>query len=315
MAPPRIVVVGSSNTDLIAQVPRLPRRGETLLGGTFSIAPGGKGANQAVAAARLGAAVTLVARLGTDDFGSQALRSFEREGLDTRFIVRDADAPSGVALIFVGSEGENMIVVAPGANARLTPADVDRAAKAIAAAEVLLLQLETPLETVLHAARCAAAAGTPVILNPAPAQSLPAELLSHVAILTPNRTEVELLSGQPVADPAAALTAAQKLREQGVATVIVTLGAQGALWVAEAGSEIVPAPKVQALDTTAAGDAFNGALAVAFGEGQGLPEAVRFANAAGALATTKLGAQPSLPTRKEVEAFQGALPPDPSSVL
>lgn len=307
MASPRIVVIGSSNTDLIAQVPRLPQAGETLLGGTFSIAPGGKGANQAVAAARLGAAVTLVARVGTDDFGSQALQNFEREGLDTRFIVRDEAAPSGVALIFVGGGGENMIVVAPGANAHLTPADVDRAAEAIASAEVLLLQLEIPLETVRHAARRAATAGTRVILNPAPAQPLPAELLQCVSILTPNRREAELLSGQPVPDATAALEAAEKLRAQGVNTVIITLGAQGALGVGEAGSELVPAPPVQALDATAAGDAFNGALAVALGEGQQLWEAIRFANAAGALATTQLGAQPSLPTRREVEALRSSL--------
>jgi ribokinase len=328
MTPPRIVVVGSSNTDLIAQVPRLPQVGETLLGGTFSVAPGGKGANQAVAAARLGAAVTFVARVGTDDFGTQALRNLEREGLDTRFILRDDAAPSGVALIFVGAEGENMIVVASGANARLTPADVDRAAEAIAAADVLLLQLETPLETVLHAAACAAAAGTRVLLNPAPAQPLPAELLQHVSILTPNETEAQLLTGELrngvpgrepcglelrngvpgrepcglelVKDESTALAAAQRLRQQGVETVIVTLGERGALLVTEEGSEVVPAPKVQPVDTTAAGDAFNGALAVALGEGKRLREAVRFANAAGALATTKLGAQPSLPTREAI---------------
>lgn len=309
MVPPRIVVIGSSNTDLIAQVPRLPQAGETLLGGTFSIAPGGKGANQAVAAARLGAAVTLVAQVGIDDFGSQALQNFEREGLDTRFIVRDEAAPSGVALIFVGGEGENMIVVVPGANAHLTPADVDRAAEAITSAEVLLLQLEIPLETVRYAARRAAAAGTRVILNPAPAQPLPAELLQSVSILTPNRREAELLSGQPAPDATAALAAAEKLRAQGVGTVVITLGAQGALWVGEASSGLVPAPSVQALDTTAAGDAFNGALAVALGEGRELQEAICFANAAGALATTRLGAQPSLPTRREVEALRSSLSP------
>ena len=297
----KIVVVGSSNTDMVVKTPHLPAPGETVLGGEFVMAAGGKGANQAVAAARLGAEVTFVARVGQDVFGEQALAGFEREGLITEYVTADPTAASGVALIFVDATGENSIAVASGANACLSPHDVQQARQAIEAADVLLLQLETPVETVLAAARIAHQAGVRVILNPAPAPAnpLPAELLACVDILTPNESELALLAGAS----AGVEQAATQGLSQGVETVIVTLGAQGALIVTQDTRQTVPSFPVDAVDTTAAGDAFNGGLAVALAEGKVLAKAVRFANACGALATTRLGAQPSLPTRDEVAPF------------
>jgi ribokinase len=301
MKKPRIVVVGSSNTDMIVKLDRLPRPGETLLGGRFLTAAGGKGANQAVGAARAGGAVTFVARVGCDSLGDEAICGFQRDGIDDRFVTLDPHAPSGVALIFVAADGENCIAVASGANARLSPADVHRARPVIARADVLLLQLETPLATVGAAAAWAAARGVRVILNPAPAQSLPDALLRRVSVLTPNETEAELLTGVAVKNDAGAARAAARLLARGVGAVIITLGARGA-WVADAsGQRLVPGFKVRAVDTTAAGDIFNGALAVALSEGRPLDAAVRFANAAAALSVTKLGAQPSAPARRAIE--------------
>ncbi len=301
----KIVVVGSSNTDMVVKTPHIPAPGETVLGGEFVMAAGGKGANQAVAAARLDAQVTLVARLGKDVFGERALAGFRQEGIVTDHVAVDPEAASGVALIFVDADGENSIAVAPGANARLSPEDVQRAKGAIEAADVLLLQLEIPLETVQRAAEMAHRAGVRVILNPAPApaEPLPAELLAHVHVLTPNEGEAGLLAGVPVTGPQNGEAAARRLIGQGVGVVIVTLGAQGALVVTPDLRQLVPGFSVDAVDTTAAGDAFNGGLAVALAEGKPLAEAVRFANGCGALATTRLGAQPSLPMAGEVAAF------------
>ncbi len=304
--PPSIVVVGSSNTDLVVRAPALPGPGETVLGSAFLVAPGGKGANQAVAAARLGARVTLVARLGADEFGDRALAALRREGIDTTFVARDAEAASGVALIVVSESGENAIAVAPGANMRLAAADVDRAAPAIREADALLLQLETPLPTVRHAATLAMKAGVPVILNPAPAAPLAGELLSRVSVLTPNELEAAALTGTSASGVDAARQAALRLHASGVADVVITLGREGALMEGEAGSGHVPGCAVTAVDTTAAGDAFNGALAVALAEGASLERAVRFANRAAALSITRPGAQPSLPTREAVESFAAA---------
>lgn len=301
---PNLLVVGSSNTDMVVRAARIPRPGETILGGEFHTAAGGKGANQAVAAARAGGNVTFVARLGADAVGDAAVAGFRREQIDTRFIVRDQRHPSGVALITVNREGQNSIAVAAGANAHLTPGDLRRAELAFAAASVLLVQLETPLPTVTTAVSLAVKHDVPVILNPAPAQPLPDSLLRHVHILTPNETEAELLTGIKVTGPAAAFRAADKLRARGVDIVIVTLGACGALMVGENVRRQIPGFKVNAVDTTAAGDVFNGALAVALAERRELIAAVQFASAAAALSVTRLGAQPSAPRRSETDRFQ-----------
>jgi len=303
MAKPRIVVVGSSNTDMIIKLRRIPRPGETVLGGQFMTAAGGKGANQAVAAARAGGQVSLVARVGRDALGDQAIAGFVGDGVDVSHVSRDRRSASGAALIFVAQDGENSIAVAPGANGRLSPADVKRARARIAQAKALLMQLETPLDTIQAAARLAASHGTLVILNPAPACALPDSLLRQVSILTPNESEAELLTGIKQRGIAAAEKAAGQLRRRGVRTVVLTLGARGALIADERGSRLIPGFQVKAVDTTAAGDVFNGALAVALTEGRPLEQAVRLANAAAAICVTRLGAQPSAPTRKEIERF------------
>jgi ribokinase len=297
------VVVGSSNTDMIIRLARIPRPGETLLGGEFLTAAGGKGANQAVGAARAGGTVCFIARVGRDDLGDAAVAGLRRDRIDVSCVSRDPAAASGVALIFVAKNGENSIAVAGGANAALTPTHVRKAADLIGSAAVLVAQLETPLATVQAAARIAASAGVPVILNPAPARPLPNTLLKRISIITPNETEAELLTGIRVTDETGAARAAAKLRARGVHTVIITLGARGAFLADEEGGQLVPGFKVKAVDTTAAGDVFNGALAVGLAEGRALREAVRFANAAAALSVTRRGAQPSAPTRAAIEAL------------
>ncbi len=303
MNKPKIVVVGSSNTDMVIKLDRIPSPGETIIGGDFIMAAGGKGANQAVAAARLGGEVTFVARVGADIFGKQAIQNFLEEGINTDFIVEDQEHPSGVALIFVDQKGENSIAVASGANGRLSQQDVMAAKVKLEEAEVLLLQLETPIETVRYAARTAAENGVKVILNPAPARELDDALLSHITVLTPNESETELLTGVKVEDEESARAAAQHLRARGVTTVIITMGAKGSLMVSEDQSVMVPTKEVQAVDTTAAGDAFNGALAFALAKGKPMMEAVRFANLTGALSATRMGAQPSMPTLEELQEF------------
>lgn len=299
----RVVVVGSANMDMVVRAPRIPRPGETVVGSQFVMVPGGKGANQAVAAARLGAHVTFVARVGNDLFGDHNLEGYQHEGIDCRFIVRDEETPSGVALIAVDAEGQNAIVVAPGANMRLTPEDVERAEEAIAKADVVLAQLEVPIPAVTRTAELAHRHGKRMILNPAPApqQPLPAELLRHVDILTPNETEAQALCNAP--DYASPESMGQALRALGVPVIIITLGEEGVLLQDAGGAQRMPAYPVQAIDTTAAGDAFAGALAVALAEGKGVEAAVQFAQRVAALSVTRLGAQPSLPYRAEVEEF------------
>jgi ribokinase len=298
-----IVVIGSSNTDMIIRVPRIPGPGETILGGEFFTAAGGKGANQAVGAARAGGRVKFIARVGRDMFGERAVAALKHEGIDVRNVLRDPRAASGAALIFVAKNGENSIAVAGGANAKLSTADVKRAAGAIAGAASLVMQLETPLASVHLAATLAAKAGVPVTLNPAPAQPLPSSLLKLITILTPNETEAELLTGIKVNGVAAAAKACAKLRARGVRTVILTMGSRGAFVSEPSGSRLVPGFKVKAVDTTAAGDIFNGALSVALTEGRSLDDAIRFAHAAAAISVTRWGAQPSAPQRSEIERF------------
>jgi len=301
MKQPSIVVVGSSNTDMIIQLDRIPKPGETILGGTFTTAAGGKGANQAVGAARAGGRVTLVARVGQDMFGDQALAGFQKDGICVDYVARDRKAPSGVALIFVARDGENSIAVAGGANGQLSPEDVRKARAVLSKAAVMVLQLEIPLPTVEAAADLASKLGVRVILNPAPARKLPKSLLRQVSILTPNETEAELLTGVKVTDEASLQRAADALLACGVGTVILTLGARGAFVAGPGVRQWVRGFKVKPVDTTAAGDIFNGALAVALAEGKPLLDAVRLANAAAAISVTRLGAQPSAPQRREIE--------------
>ena len=298
---PSVLVIGSSNTDMMIKVDRLPQSGETILGGEFTTSAGGKGANQAVAASRAGAEVTLIARVGQDVFGEMAIEGFRASRINTEFIVRDGQSPSGVALIYVGKHGQNSIAVASGANSRLSPGDVQRAREKFSTADVLLVQLETPLKSVRVATGLADATGLRVILNPAPAQPLPRALLTGLYLLTPNEIEAELLTGITVDNEASAAKAADSLLRRGIKNVIVTMGAKGAFIAGEHLREYVPAYKVGAVDATGAGDVFNGALAVAIAEGKPLFEAALFANAAAAISVTRLGAQSSAPTRKEIE--------------
>jgi ribokinase len=289
--------------DLVVKCPRIPAVGETILGEEFIMTPGGKGANQAVAAAKLGAEVYLVARLGQDVFAQQSLSNFEKEGVRTEYIVRTAEAPSGVALITVDQAGENVIVVAPGANQKLSPQDVQEARATIVSSGALVAQLEVPLETVEFAARLAHESGVPFILNPAPAQKLDAELLGMVDVLTPNETEAGTLTGAEVTDEDSARAAACELLERGVKSVVLTMGAKGFLLARDEKAEFVPAIKVDAVDATAAGDAFTGALAVGLAKGERLFDAAAFANYVAALSVTKMGAQSSMPSRDAVERF------------
>ena len=299
---PKIVVVGSANTDFVLGVPELPSRGATVLGNEFRVVRGGKGANQAVAAARLGADVTFVARLGTDSFGDEALAAYREEGIRTDFIVQDPGTHSGIALIMVNPDGENVIGVGPGANSHLTAEDVQAASTAIQEADCVLLQLEIPVRAVQAAAEIAHRHQVRVILNPAPAQKLPPEILQSIDYLTPNETEAAILAGEDPSGigPDSLPRLAAILR---VPNLVVTLGARGACILQNGKTSVIPTFPITPVDTTASGDAFNGALAVALARGEDLSQAVKYANAAGAITATRPGAQPSLPTRKELDQF------------
>ena len=296
-----IIVVGSLNMDLVVRSPRHPLPGETLLGSDFHTFPGGKGANQAVAAARVGGIVAMVGRVGSDDFGVALLQNLAANGVDTVHVRRDEEAATGVALITVAANGQNTIVVAPGANGSVVANDVAAARALFGDGDVLLLQLEIPVPAVARAVDEARKRGTRVVLNPAPAQPLDAALLKHVDVLVPNQSELGLLTGMAVESVDEVTAAAQALRAMGVKNVIVTLGSEGVLVLDETNTSLLPPYAVDVVDTTAAGDAFVGAFAVALGRGSTLVEAARWGNAAGALAVTKAGAQPSLPSRAELE--------------
>jgi ribokinase len=303
---PRIVVIGSANTDLVVRVASLPQPGETVLGGEFSKVGGGKGANQAVAAARAGGQVAFVAKVGDDDLGEAAITSYQAEGIDTQQVTRSPGTASGVALILIDAAGENAIAVASGANSSLSPADIDAAAPTIHAADIVLVQLEIPLDAVQRAVELAAAAGRRVILNPAPAQPLSDELLTRLAVLTPNESEATLLTGMAVHDIASAKDAATSLITRGVPAVIITLGSQGCVIATTKDTAHpihLPGHQVTAVDTVAAGDVFNGALAVALAEGRPLTEAAHFAATAAAISVTRSGAQSSAPHRNEIESL------------
>ena len=297
----KIVVIGSSNTDMVIKSQHLPAPGETILGGKFLMNPGGKGANQAVAAAKLGGDVVFVARVGDDLFGREALDGFKKVGMNTDYIVADPLNPSGIATIMVDENGENCISVASGANNALSPDDVDKAEEQIKGASTILMQLETPLATIQHAASMGRRLGKSVILNPAPACELSDELLADIDIITPNESEAELLTGIKVICEETALKAAEALHKRGVNIVIITMGAQGSFILSDEYSGVVPARKVDAVDTTAAGDTFNGALAVGLAKGMSISDAVKFANIAASISVTRMGAQSSTPLLSEVE--------------
>lgn len=299
----KIVIIGSANTDMVVKSERLPVPGETILGGRFLMNPGGKGANQAVAAARMGGEVIFIAKVGNDLFGREAIAAWQKEKIDTRYVTIDPENSTGAALIMVDSKGENCISVASGANGTLSPADLLPARDIIESADIVLMQLETPLETVRTAAQWAEEKGIRVILNPAPAAKLPDELLASLFLITPNESEAEILTGVRVNDENSARHVCAELHQRGVANVIITMGRRGAYLSCGAFREIVPAYPVKAVDTTAAGDIFNGALAMALAEGQNWSSAVRLAARAAALSVTRSGAQRSAPLRSEVAAF------------
>ena len=299
----KVVVVGSSNTDMVVKTPRIPAPGETVLGDNFVMAAGGKGANQAVAAARLGAETFFVARVGNDVFGDRAIASIGTAGVNTRYILKDDRAPSGVALISVDVNGQNSIVVASGANAKLTPADVDNAREVFEQCDVVVLQLEIPIDTVGRAIALARELDKIVVLNPAPAMIFPDYFLRGVDVLIPNEVEAGMLVGKKLDEHFTAVDAAKVLLERGVGSVVVTLGPRGSVAVTHDRVQQIPPRRVNAVDTTAAGDCFTGGLATALAEGKELGQAVYFANAAAALSVTLLGAQTSMPDRAQVEAF------------
>lgn len=297
----KILVIGSSNTDMVIRAGKLPAAGETILGGAFLMNPGGKGANQAVAAARLGGKVTFITKSGKDLFGNEIISTLKKEGINTKYIVKDEEQPSGVAMITVDEKGENSIVVAPGSNSNLFAGDIPSDFFSPGKFDILLLQLEIPLMTVEYAALTAAENGIKVIFNPAPAQHLRDYLLRHIYLITPDVTEAEIITGVAIRNESSAEIAAKYLMSKGVKNVIITMGASGAYVRSGSFSGIVPGVKVEAVDTTAAGDVFNGALAVAIAEGKDIINAVVFANKAAAISVTRLGAQASAPYRNEIK--------------
>ncbi|EKO3692381.1 ribokinase [Vibrio metschnikovii] len=299
----QLVVLGSVNADHVLQVPTFPRPGETLHGRNYQVIPGGKGANQAVAAARLKADIGFIACVGDDAFGIESCERFKRDGMDIRGVKVQADCPTGIAMIQVSDRGENSICLSAEANDRLTAEAIEDDLPSIRAASYLLMQLETPIDGIIKAAQVAKQSKTKVVLNPAPARELPSSLLSCVDVITPNETEAQVLTGITVTDDATAQQAATVLHQQGIEIVIITLGAKG-VWLSEHGrGQLILGFRVSATDTTAAGDTFNGAFVTGLLENMPLESAIKFAHAAAAISVTRFGAQTSIPTRQEVDEF------------
>ena len=299
MSEKKILVIGSSNTDMTVVADRLPVPGETVLGGKFAMGQGGKGANQAVAAQRLGGDVTFICKLGRDIFGENAIKEYQKDGMDTSKVMY-SDQPSGVALISVDTHAENCIVVASGANGDITVDDIEANRKEIEEAGILLLQLEIPVEAVVRAAKIGHEAGVYVILNPAPACDLPEELYQYLSLIIPNQTEIALMTGIEARDEEGAAKAVEALKAKGVQDVIVTMGSKGSMVYHQGQATFVPSGKVNAVDTTAAGDTYCGGLCVALSEGNDIIKAAEFATAASALTVQKRGAQDSIPYRKDI---------------
>jgi len=296
----RILVIGSSNTDMVVKSDKFPSPGETLLGGEFFMFPGGKGANQAVAAARLGGEVSFISKVGDDMFGLQAIKGFEKEGIDTTGVLIDKDHPSGVALITVNANGENQIVVASGANAQLSKSDIDQLENSIMQSELILVQLEIPLDTVEYVISKAKQLGKKIVLNPAPGLALSDEAMKDLYCITPNQSEAKLLTGIDVDEQTSARSAASSLLNKGVTHVIITLGSQGSFYMSKEESFMVEAKKVEVQDTTAAGDVYNGALCVGLESGKGWRESIEFATIASSIAVSRMGAQSSAPHLHEL---------------
>ena len=307
MSTKKIIVIGSCNTDMVVKADRLPIPGETVIGGTFLMNAGGKGANQAVAAARQGGKVSFVSKTGNDVFGKQSVELYKSEGINTDYIFSDPKNPSGVALIMVDSHGENCIAVASGANGSLTPSDIEKAKGELESADFVLMQLEIPIETVEFAAALAYKKGTPVILNPAPARTLSDKLLKCLYLVTPNETEAEILSGIKVTDWESARQAADVISSKGVDNVVITMGAMGAFIKEKDQYYTVEATKVTAIDTTAAGDCFSGTLCVGLSEGKTILESVKNASRVSAITVTRMGAQSSIPYRNELSLLESEL--------
>jgi ribokinase len=296
----KIYVIGSSNTDMVIKSDKLPAPGETVIGGSFMMSAGGKGANQAVAAAKLGAKVLFVSKVGNDIFGKQALQGFMDVGINTNFVFTDPENASGIALILVDGKGENSISVASGANANLHFSEVEKAIDLVQEGDIVLLQLEIPIETVNKTIKFCSEKGAKVILNPAPAQKLDESYFKYLTMITPNETESEILTGIKVIDLATAKLAANDFHSKGILEVIITLGSKGAFYSNNDKQVLVPSPTVIAVDSTAAGDVFNGALCVAISEGQAIESAIAFACKAASVSVTRMGAQASAPTREEL---------------